>query len=53
MQNKIVGIKDIKTSLTDFVRTCEAIDRGEKVKREITPSIEYDKILLDLKQARF
>ena len=28
-----VGIKDIKTSLNDFVRTCEAIDRGEKVKR--------------------
>ena len=29
-----VGIKDIKTSLHDFVRTCEAIDRGEKVKKE-------------------
>jgi len=28
-----VGIKDIKTSLNDFVRTCEAIDRGEKVKK--------------------
>ncbi len=29
-----VGIKDVKTSLNDFVRTCEAIDRGEKVKKE-------------------
>ena len=29
-----VGIKDIKTSLNDFVRTCEAIDWGEKVKKE-------------------
>jgi len=29
-----VGIKDIKTSLNDFARTCEAIDRGEKVKKE-------------------
>lgn len=29
-----VGIKDIKTSLHDFVRTCKAIDRGDKVKKE-------------------
>ncbi len=29
-----VGIKDVKTSLHDFVRTCEAIDRGLKLKKE-------------------
>ena len=29
-----VGIKDVKTSINDFVRTCKAIDRGEKVKKE-------------------
>ena len=29
-----VGIKDVKTSLNDFVRICESIDRGEKVKKE-------------------
>ena len=29
-----VGIKDVKTSLNDFVRICEAIDRGEKVKKK-------------------
>lgn len=29
-----IGIKDLKTSLNDFVKTGEAIERGEKVKRE-------------------
>ena len=27
-------LQDVKTSLNDFVRICEAIDRGEKVKKE-------------------
>lgn len=29
-----IGIKDLKTALNDFVKTGEAIERGEKVKRE-------------------
>ena len=29
-----IGIKDLKTALDDFVRTGEAIERGEKVKKE-------------------
>ncbi len=29
-----VGIKDLKTALDDFVRTGEAIEQGEKVKKE-------------------
>ena len=29
-----IGIKDLKTALDDFVKTGEAIERGEKVKRE-------------------
>jgi len=29
-----IGIKDLKTSLDDFVRICEDIERGEKVKKE-------------------
>ena len=29
-----VGIKDLKTALNDFVKTGEAIERGEKVKKE-------------------
>ncbi|KAF0146150.1 MAG: hypothetical protein FD156_177 [Nitrospirae bacterium] len=29
-----IGIKDLKTALEDFVKTGEAIERGEKVKKE-------------------
>jgi len=29
-----IGIKDLKAALDDFVRTGEAIERGEKVKKE-------------------
>lgn len=29
-----VGIKDVKSVLDDFVETAEAIERGEKVKKE-------------------
>lgn len=29
-----IGIKDLKTALDDFVKTGEAIERGEKVKKE-------------------
>ena len=29
-----IGIKDLKTALYDFVRTGEAVERGEKVKRD-------------------
>ncbi len=29
-----IGIKDLKTALNDFVKTGEAIERGEKVKKE-------------------
>ncbi len=29
-----IGIKDLKTALDDFVRTGEAVERGEKVKKE-------------------
>ena len=29
-----IGIKDLKTALDDFVMTGEAIERGEKVKKE-------------------
>lgn len=29
-----IGIKDLKTALADFVKTGEAIERGEKVKKE-------------------
>ena len=29
-----IGIKDLKTALDDFVKTGEAIKRGEKVKKE-------------------
>ncbi len=29
-----IGIKDLKTVLHDFVRTGEAIERGEKVKKD-------------------
>jgi len=29
-----IGIKDLKTALDDFVRTGEAVERGEKVKRD-------------------
>ncbi|MBI4823097.1 MAG: MarR family transcriptional regulator [Nitrospirae bacterium] len=29
-----IGIKDLKTVLDDFVKTGEAIERGEKVKKE-------------------
>jgi predicted transcriptional regulator len=29
-----IGIKSTKEVLQDFVKTCEAIERGEKVKRE-------------------
>ncbi len=28
-----IGIKDLQTGLNDFVRTIEAIERGEKVKK--------------------
>ena len=28
-----IGIKDLKSSLADFVRVAEAIERGEKVKK--------------------
>ncbi len=28
-----IGIKDMQTALDDFVRTAEAIERGEKVKK--------------------
>jgi predicted transcriptional regulator len=29
-----IGIKDLKTALTDFAEKAEAIERGEKVKKE-------------------
>lgn len=29
-----IGIKDLKTVLEDFVKTGEAIERGEKIKKE-------------------
>ena len=29
-----IGIKDIKTALDEFVKTGEAVERGEKVKKE-------------------
>lgn len=29
-----LGIKSLKEGLQDFVKTCEAIERGEKVKKE-------------------
>jgi predicted transcriptional regulator len=29
-----IGIKDLKTALSEFVKTGEAIERGEKVKKE-------------------
>lgn len=29
-----IGIKSLKEGLQDFVKTCEAIERGEKVKKE-------------------
>ena len=29
-----IGIKDVKTALDEFVKTGEAIERGEKIKKE-------------------
>ncbi|MCL4476403.1 MAG: MarR family transcriptional regulator [Nitrospirae bacterium] len=29
-----IGIKDLKTALDDFVKTGEAVERGERVKKE-------------------
>jgi hypothetical protein len=44
-----IGIKDVKTTLNEFVKTGEAIERGEKVtKRKIAPVINYDKIALEI-----
>lgn len=30
-----LGIKSLKEGLQDFVKTCKAIERGEKVKKEV------------------
>lgn len=30
-----IGIKSLKEGLQDFVETCKAIERGEKVKKEV------------------
>ncbi|TAL22593.1 MAG: MarR family transcriptional regulator [Nitrospirae bacterium] len=44
-----IGIKDLKTALEDFVKTGEAIERGEKVKKEsgvyFTSFVAFRKVL--------
>ncbi|MBF0398782.1 MAG: hypothetical protein HQK78_18540 [Desulfobacterales bacterium] len=34
VKNVRIGIKDVKTALDDFVKTAEAIERGEEVKKK-------------------
>ena len=41
-----IGIKSTKEILQGFVKTCKAVERGEKVKKEVSPTVNYDAIEL-------